>query len=193
MEWSPHPNKVRHLRLHAAPPANTHITSSLHLYFLSVVRQIAKIDIVTRKHIEWRQESCYPSEPVFVASPGAVEEDDGEAAGTLLSGLQVYETVKTGSDSRYSPSCRRDLIVRHLSGSQHLSVHARPRRQKLQGDCPSLHPRQRPHGPARTFHPCCCVTANTPAAMTIYHSLMESTFFMISFFVKIVKKKTQQE
>lgn len=35
--------------------------------------------MVTREHIEWKQESCFPSEPVFVASPGAVEEDDGEA------------------------------------------------------------------------------------------------------------------
>lgn len=39
---------------------------------------------------------------MFVASPGAVEEDDGEAAGTLVSGLQVYEIVRTGSDSWYS-------------------------------------------------------------------------------------------
>lgn len=40
--------------------------------------QMAKFDVVTREHIEWKQESCFPSEPVFVASPGAVEEDDGE-------------------------------------------------------------------------------------------------------------------
>ena len=86
----------------AANTPTNNINKSLHLYFLSLVQQIAKIDIVTRKHIEWRQDSCYPSEPVFVASPGAVEEDDGEAAGTLVSGLQVYETVRTGSDSWYS-------------------------------------------------------------------------------------------
>lgn len=45
----------------------------------SLPHQLAKIDVVTREHIEWKQESCFPSEPVFVASPGAVEEDDGEA------------------------------------------------------------------------------------------------------------------
>ncbi|XP_078101467.1 beta,beta-carotene 15,15'-dioxygenase-like, partial [Sander vitreus] len=48
LEWSPHPNKM------------------------------AKVDIVSRKHVEWFQENCFPSEPVFVASPGATEEDDGE-------------------------------------------------------------------------------------------------------------------
>ncbi|XP_042369279.1 beta-carotene oxygenase 1, like [Plectropomus leopardus] len=55
VEWSPHPNKI------------------------------AKFDIVTRKHIEWRQENCFPSEPVFIASPGAVEEDDGVILSSIVS------------------------------------------------------------------------------------------------------------
>uniref|UniRef100_A0A8D2ZN28 Beta-carotene oxygenase 1, like n=2 Tax=Scophthalmus maximus TaxID=52904 RepID=A0A8D2ZN28_SCOMX len=55
VEWSPHPNKI------------------------------AKIDIVTRKHVEWEQDKCYPSEPVFVASPGAVDEDDGVILSSVIS------------------------------------------------------------------------------------------------------------
>ncbi|XP_028255559.1 beta,beta-carotene 15,15'-dioxygenase [Parambassis ranga] len=55
VEWSPHPNKL------------------------------AKIDIVTRTHMVWHQENCYPSEPVFVASPGAVEEDDGVILSSVIS------------------------------------------------------------------------------------------------------------
>ncbi|XP_024918201.1 beta,beta-carotene 15,15'-dioxygenase isoform X2 [Cynoglossus semilaevis] len=55
VEWSPHPNKI------------------------------AKIDIVTREHLEWQQDKCYPSEPVFVASPGAVEEDDGVILSSVIS------------------------------------------------------------------------------------------------------------
>lgn len=55
MEWSPHPNKM------------------------------AKFDIVTREHIEWQEENCYPSEPVFVASPGTVEEDDGVILSSVIS------------------------------------------------------------------------------------------------------------
>ncbi|KAM8904928.1 beta,beta-carotene 15,15'-dioxygenase [Spinachia spinachia] len=55
MEWSPHPNKI------------------------------AKFDIVTREHVEWRQENCFPSEPVFVASPGAVEEDEGVILSSVIS------------------------------------------------------------------------------------------------------------
>uniref|UniRef100_A0A3Q4BE69 Uncharacterized protein n=1 Tax=Mola mola TaxID=94237 RepID=A0A3Q4BE69_MOLML len=47
--------------------------------------KLAKIDIVTRKNIEWKQDLCFPSEPVFVASPGAVEEDDGVILSSVIS------------------------------------------------------------------------------------------------------------
>ncbi|CDQ90132.1 unnamed protein product [Oncorhynchus mykiss] len=55
VEWTPHPNKI------------------------------GKGDIVTRKYIEWTEEDCYPSEPVFVATPGAVEEDDGVILSSVVS------------------------------------------------------------------------------------------------------------
>lgn len=55
VEFSPHPNKL------------------------------AKFDIVTRTHLLWQQENCFPSEPVFVASPGAVEEDDGVILSSVIS------------------------------------------------------------------------------------------------------------
>uniref|UniRef100_A0A8C5DHU1 Beta,beta-carotene 15,15'-dioxygenase-like n=1 Tax=Gouania willdenowi TaxID=441366 RepID=A0A8C5DHU1_GOUWI len=55
LEWSPHPNKI------------------------------AKFDIVTRTHVEWCQENSFPSEPVFVASPGAVDEDDGVILSSVIS------------------------------------------------------------------------------------------------------------
>ncbi|XP_068165729.1 beta,beta-carotene 15,15'-dioxygenase [Antennarius striatus] len=47
--------------------------------------KIAKFDIATRTHVEWHQESCYPSEPVFVRSPEAVEEDDGVILSSVVS------------------------------------------------------------------------------------------------------------
>ncbi len=73
-----------------------------------------------------------------------------------------------GSDCLYSPSCRGDLIICHLSGSEHLSVHARPQRQNLRGDRPSFDPHQRPHGPSRIFHPRRRLMANKPAGLVIY-------------------------
>ncbi|XP_078479055.1 beta,beta-carotene 15,15'-dioxygenase-like, partial [Lampetra planeri] len=55
VEWSPHPNKI------------------------------VKFDIVERRHVEWHQENCFPSEPVFVAAPGAEEEDDGVVLSSVIS------------------------------------------------------------------------------------------------------------
>lgn len=54
-----------------------------------MTQQIAKFDIVERKHVEWVQKDCYPSEPVFVASPGAVEEDDGESYAVKHTNLYI--------------------------------------------------------------------------------------------------------
>ncbi|TNN40278.1 Beta,beta-carotene 15,15'-dioxygenase [Liparis tanakae] len=51
----------------------------------SLSQQMVKFDIVTRRHVEWTQENCFPSEPVFVASPGAVEEDDGVILSSVIS------------------------------------------------------------------------------------------------------------
>lgn len=39
----------------------------------------------------WTEEECYPSEPVFVASPDAVEEDDGEYLMEILDIFAKYE------------------------------------------------------------------------------------------------------
>ncbi|XP_073692944.1 beta,beta-carotene 15,15'-dioxygenase [Garra rufa] len=47
--------------------------------------KIAKVDIATKTHQVWIEEECYPSEPVFVASPGAVEEDDGVILSSVVS------------------------------------------------------------------------------------------------------------
>ncbi|XP_056318303.1 beta,beta-carotene 15,15'-dioxygenase [Danio aesculapii] len=55
VEWSPYPNKV------------------------------AKVDVVTRTHKIWTEEECYPSEPVFIASPDAVDEDDGVILSSVVS------------------------------------------------------------------------------------------------------------
>ncbi|XP_053710037.1 beta,beta-carotene 15,15'-dioxygenase isoform X4 [Synchiropus splendidus] len=55
MEWSPHPNKI------------------------------AKFDIVTKTCQQWQQDNCFPSEPVFVASPDAQEEDDGVLLSSIVS------------------------------------------------------------------------------------------------------------
>uniref|UniRef100_A0AAY4BK19 Beta-carotene oxygenase 1 n=1 Tax=Denticeps clupeoides TaxID=299321 RepID=A0AAY4BK19_9TELE len=43
----------------------------------AIATKIGKFDAETKKMIEWSEESCLPSEPVFIPKPNAVEEDDG--------------------------------------------------------------------------------------------------------------------
>ncbi|XP_027146349.1 retinal Mueller cells isomerohydrolase [Larimichthys crocea] len=39
--------------------------------------RIVKLNVQTKETWVWQEEECYPSEPVFVPTPGATEEDDG--------------------------------------------------------------------------------------------------------------------
>uniref|UniRef100_A0AAV2KRC8 Uncharacterized protein n=1 Tax=Knipowitschia caucasica TaxID=637954 RepID=A0AAV2KRC8_KNICA len=51
--------------------------------------RIMKLNVQTKQTWVWQEEDCYPSEPVFVASPEATEEDDG---------LLLSIVVKPGAD-----------------------------------------------------------------------------------------------
>ncbi|KAI5608599.1 beta,beta-carotene 15,15'-monooxygenase, partial [Silurus asotus] len=50
-----------------------------------ISNKIAKVDTVRKTHLEWAEEDCFPSEPKFVASPGAVDEDDGVILSSVVS------------------------------------------------------------------------------------------------------------
>lgn len=41
------------------------------------LRPIYKLDVTSKKVLEWSEEGCYPGEPVFAAAPKATSEDDG--------------------------------------------------------------------------------------------------------------------
>ncbi|KAL1419599.1 hypothetical protein MTO96_005093 [Rhipicephalus appendiculatus] len=45
---------------------------------------VSKLDVTTGDWLRWEQQGWFPSEPVFVARPGAVEEDDGVILSSLL-------------------------------------------------------------------------------------------------------------
>lgn len=48
------------------------------------LKSLVKLDVKTRALKDWRQDECYPAEPVFVARPGAVNEDDGVVLSVVL-------------------------------------------------------------------------------------------------------------
>lgn len=43
----------------------------------SVLRAIYKVDMETKKVCQWQELGCCPGEPVFIATPGTTQEDDG--------------------------------------------------------------------------------------------------------------------
>lgn len=43
-----------------------------------------QVDLVEKRAKNWHEDGAVPSEPFFVARPGAVEEDDGESHFLLL-------------------------------------------------------------------------------------------------------------
>jgi carotenoid cleavage dioxygenase-like enzyme len=43
-----------------------------------------KIDTVDKRFLKWSQEGCLPGEPVFVASPKGIEEDDGVVLSVVI-------------------------------------------------------------------------------------------------------------
>ena len=44
-----------------------------------VILQITKLDVETREMKKWQAENAFPSEPVFIPTPEATEEDDGNS------------------------------------------------------------------------------------------------------------------
>lgn len=55
-----------------------------------------KLNVQTKEARVWQEEDCYPSEPLFVPTPGATEEDDGRTASslTLNREMQAHELLK---------------------------------------------------------------------------------------------------
>ncbi len=48
------------------------------------LEKIVRIDVETGAATAWSQPGCYPGEPVFVAAPGATDEDDGVLLSVVL-------------------------------------------------------------------------------------------------------------
>jgi beta,beta-carotene 9',10'-dioxygenase len=45
---------------------------------------LVKLDLEGKRGASWYEDGCYPGEPVFVATPGATEEDDGVILSVVL-------------------------------------------------------------------------------------------------------------
>lgn len=89
VEWSPHPNKI------------------------------AKVDILTRTHKIWQSDDVYISEPVFVASPDAVEEDDG----VLLSSIVSLNPAKPNFMLILNAKTMEEIACAEVDAPLHVDLH----------------------------------------------------------------------
>jgi beta,beta-carotene 9',10'-dioxygenase len=48
------------------------------------IDKLVKLDLEEKRGASWYEDGCYPGEPVFVATPGATEEDDGVILSVVL-------------------------------------------------------------------------------------------------------------
>jgi beta,beta-carotene 9',10'-dioxygenase len=48
------------------------------------LNQLVKVDVQGRAACVWREDGCYPGEPVFVAAPSANSEDNGVVLSLVL-------------------------------------------------------------------------------------------------------------
>ena len=50
----------------------------------SMANQLTKIDLSTKQHLYWKCNGCFPTEPIFIASPQAMQEDEGVILSLVL-------------------------------------------------------------------------------------------------------------
>jgi carotenoid cleavage dioxygenase-like enzyme len=55
--------------------------------------QLVRIDVESGESLTWHEPSSYPGEPVFVARPGATEEDDGVIVSVVLDGASATSSL----------------------------------------------------------------------------------------------------
>jgi carotenoid cleavage dioxygenase-like enzyme len=48
------------------------------------IDHLAKVDVVDGTRVEWREDGCYPGEPIFVREPGREQEDGGVVLSVVL-------------------------------------------------------------------------------------------------------------
>ncbi|XP_036441798.1 beta-carotene oxygenase 1, like isoform X2 [Colossoma macropomum] len=108
------------------PGINYKYNTKKHRYFYGSrmdwspkITKVTKVDTVTRTYMEWTEKDCYPSEPVFVASPDAVDEDDG----VILSSVVSLSPKKPPFMLVLDAKTFKEIARASINASVHLDLH----------------------------------------------------------------------
>ncbi|XP_066494064.1 beta,beta-carotene 15,15'-dioxygenase [Tiliqua scincoides] len=84
-----------------------------------VPTQLLKFDVLTKKGLHWKEEHCWPAEPVFVPSPDAKEEDDG----IILSSIVTSDPQKLPFLLVLDAKTFKEIARARVSADVHLDLH----------------------------------------------------------------------
>uniref|UniRef100_G1PR13 Beta-carotene oxygenase 1 n=1 Tax=Myotis lucifugus TaxID=59463 RepID=G1PR13_MYOLU len=84
-----------------------------------IPNKILKYDILTKSFLRWGEEHCWPSEPVFVPTPDAKEEDDG----ILLSAIVSSDPQKLPFLLILDAKTFAELARAYVDVDMHLDLH----------------------------------------------------------------------
>ena len=70
---------------------------------------LVKLDLANNATSSWYEQGCYPGEPVFVATPGTVEEDDGVILSIVLDAKKAASFLLILSASNFQELARAEV------------------------------------------------------------------------------------
>ncbi|XP_034025908.1 beta-carotene 15, 15-dioxygenase 2, like [Thalassophryne amazonica] len=80
---------------------------------------LLKMDVHTKKLKVWRYPGLYPSEPVFVASPGSTEEDDGVVLSVIITPREDNSSFLLALDAKTFTELGRAAVPVNIPAGTH--------------------------------------------------------------------------
>lgn len=96
------------------------------------LNQLIKVDVLGKEAKKWHEPNCYPSEPVFVAAPGATAEDEGVIISSVV-GVHGKKSFLLVLDASTFHEIARATVLCPMAHSLHGMF--RPRSPALLGQC----------------------------------------------------------
>ncbi|XP_074478685.1 beta,beta-carotene 15,15'-dioxygenase [Sebastes fasciatus] len=85
----------------------------------ALANEIAKLDTETKERVYWRDENCWPSEPVFIPRPNGESEDDGVVLSSVINTNPGQSSFMLILDARTFKEVARAYVKAEL----HKDVH----------------------------------------------------------------------
>lgn len=110
--------QIHYAAVNGRPYRYAYGVSNSQTYLDSIFNQLVKVDTQTRATQTWCMPDGYPSEPIFVARPGAAAEDDGVVLSVVLDGKRNTSFLLALDAATFQERARAE-VGQHLPFSFH--------------------------------------------------------------------------